>query len=83
MKQSVVDSIKPKGEEKLLPHVKEAWVKALLRGDLRQAQGSLKKTNSEGVAYCCLGVLCDLGDNAKERWTPPEETLNEESWMYS
>ena len=37
------------------------WVKALRSGKYKQTKGILK--NSKG--FCCLGVLCEINQNAK------------------
>ena len=44
--------------KKLSPHIKSAWVKALRSGDYSQGCTYLRSAED---AYCCLGVLCDLG----------------------
>jgi hypothetical protein len=63
---------------KLDPKVKKKWLEALRSGDYKQAQGVLgtvsKKTN-EPIAYCCLGVLCDIFRRTKAnveklKWEP-------------
>lgn len=36
--------------------VKQDWIKALRSGKYEQSKGSL----TNGVGFCCLGVLCDL-----------------------
>ena len=61
----------------LKPHVKKAWIAALRSGDYQQGQGSLRRfiygwdfsRNSQevvGYQYCCLGVLCDIGE--RKNW---------------
>lgn len=49
-------------QAKLKPEVKEAWLKALRSGDY--AQGKHRLLTTHGAAFCCLGVLCDLGVKA-------------------
>lgn len=49
--------------------VMKAWVKALRSGDYEQTTGKL----SEGGAFCCLGVLCDL--YRKDKKVSKEEAL--------
>jgi hypothetical protein len=36
------------------------WVRALRSGEFRQGQGALVSFGHEGLAYCCLGVLCEV-----------------------
>lgn len=38
--------------------LKDRWIKALLSGEYKQGKGRLKK----GEGYCCLGVLCEVGN---------------------
>ena len=55
--------------KKMVPHVKQAWVKALRSGRYRQGSGLLKaKKKGQRPEYCCLGVLCNLGDDSKKNW---------------
>lgn len=51
------------------PDVKTKWIVALRSGEYKQCSNGLRR-NSDGLSYCCLGVLCDL--HAKETgntWT--------------
>lgn len=41
---------------KLKPEVKQLWLEGLRSGDFQQCSGTL----SNGVGYCCLGVLSEL-----------------------
>ena len=50
---------------KMVPHVKKAWLAALRSGDYAQAKNRLRKA---GDKFCCLGVLCDLGDKSDVTW---------------
>jgi hypothetical protein len=43
-------------ELKLKPEVKQLWLEALRTGGFQQCSGKL----SDGVGYCCLGVLSEL-----------------------
>ena len=52
--------------KKMVPHVKAAWLTALRSGSYIQGRGFLR----EGDTFCCLGVLCDLGDKSAESWAP-------------
>ena len=46
------------------------WVESLRSGEYRQADGNLRAKHPDGtVRYCCLGVLCDLGDKSSQKWT--------------
>lgn len=36
------------------------WLNALRSGEYIQGRDALATMTSEGVAYCCLGVACDL-----------------------
>ncbi len=45
--------------KKLAPHIKEAWTKALRSGQYKQGRLALRSFDDK---YCCLGVLCDIGD---------------------
>lgn len=65
-----LEGIKPYGYKKLTPEVKEAWLRALRSRGRRQAEGVLRRRDENGkLSYCCLGVLCDLGKDAKKKWT--------------
>ena len=44
------------GELKLKPAVKQLWLEGLRSGEFEQCSGKL----SNGVGYCCLGVLSEL-----------------------
>lgn len=59
--------------DKLPPHIKAAWVAALRSGKYAQAQGRLREWGKP--AYCCLGVLCDIGD--RKAWK-----LDKTRWLY-
>jgi len=52
--------------------VKQKWINALRSGDYEQGIGALRKTNGTDT-YCCLGVLCDLYQDATEQgeWKKP------------
>lgn len=47
------------------PEIRARWAAALRSGDYEQTSGSL----SDGQAFCCLGVLCDLA--ARDKVIPP------------
>lgn len=58
---------------KLVPEVKQAWVKALRSGKYRQGRGQLR---GPADYYCCLGVLCDLYRKEHRdqlEWLPDED----------
>lgn len=42
---------------KMDPEIKAEWVAALRSGQYKQGKDYLR---TEGDAYCCLGVLCDI-----------------------
>lgn len=42
------------------PEIKQQWIEALRSGRYKQGQGSLRDHDE----YCCLGVLCDLAEQA-------------------
>tara|TARA_R110002074_G_scaffold402324_1_gene607118 strand:- start:177476 stop:177784 length:309 start_codon:yes stop_codon:yes gene_type:complete len=42
---------------------KEKWVAALESGTFKQGNGQLRHRNK----YCCLGVLCEITGNSKNR----------------
>jgi hypothetical protein len=47
--------------QKMDPLVKSKWVAALRSGKYTQGRYSLATVGADGeIAYCCLGVLCDL-----------------------
>ena len=73
MKSANINDYKPSGRSKLKPRVKKAWLEAL-RGNRRQVQGFLKarRDKDNRIGFCCLGVLCDLGEKSTEMW---EETF--------
>ncbi len=39
------------------PEYKQKWIEALRSGKYKQC----KETLFDGVGYCCLGVLCEIG----------------------
>ena len=47
--------------------LKDKWMKALRSGEYGQARGRLRRTRSQGHAFCCLGVLADVIDN--DEWS--------------
>lgn len=49
-------------EVKLRPEVKKKWLKALRSGKYKQTGNQLVEINDDNkpVAFCCLGVLCDV-----------------------
>ena len=53
--------------------VKQEWIEALRSGDYEQGVGALRKANGTDT-FCCLGVLCDLYQDAtgKGEWKRPE-----------
>ena len=62
---------------KLQPHIKEAWLKALRSGKYRQGTERLRTENG----FCCLGVLCDIGE--KKAWEHSNPKLNAPpEWIY-
>lgn len=44
--------------------VRAAWVAALRSGEYKQAIGCLVEFQDWNPRYCCLGVLCDLAEQA-------------------
>jgi len=49
--------------------IKAAWVAALRSGSYSRGTGYLRQRNDKGrLQYCCLGVLCNLGAQAKNKW---------------
>ena len=40
--------------------LKKNWLKALRSRKYKQGQGRLRIDGPEQVAYCCLGVLCEV-----------------------
>ena len=45
------------------PFFHREWVKALRSGEFEQTQGVLHKTDTN--EFCCLGVACNMEDDAK------------------
>lgn len=41
-------------------NIKKIWLKALRSGEYEQTTTRLCRPRSDGVGFCCLGVLCDL-----------------------
>jgi len=73
----------PSGLSKLKPKVKRAWLKVLRSGNRKQVEGALKGRNHAGqLGYCCLGILCDLGKDRKEKWEPASWVAGDEMWTY-
>lgn len=53
---------------KLKPAIKRRWLKALRGGEYQQGRNALVQTDPKyGEGFCCLGVLCDLIENDKNR----------------
>ncbi len=50
--------------QKTKEELRRAWLEALRGPDYQQTQGGLRT----GLAFCCLGVLCDLYDH--DQWEP-------------
>lgn len=49
--------------------IKKRWVEALRSGEYKQGQECLRQKTNDGLAYCCMGVLCDvLKDEVELRW---------------
>lgn len=47
------------------PEIKALWLTELRSGKYEQVKSSLRNTDEEGrVGYCCLGVLCELAEQA-------------------
>lgn len=52
------------------------WIKALRSGEYKQTTGVLRRryfdstTASEGIGYCCLGVVCDIFKPEDAKWEP-------------
>ena len=40
--------------------IKERWITALESGEYIHGVNALKKSSEGEIAYCCLGVLCDM-----------------------
>lgn len=52
------------------PEVKKAWIQALRSGNYEQGELYIRyREDDDRLTYCCLGVLCDLGERKNERWT--------------
>lgn len=52
--------------------IAKKWVRALRSKKYRQAKGVLKtKTKSGAVSHCCLGVLCELYQQARKKVKKP------------
>ena len=54
--------------------VKQRWVEALRSGEYEQGQGKLGRhwEGNEKAQYCCLGVLCEIADEATT-WVDHDE----------
>lgn len=65
------------------------WTRALRSGKFKRTMGGLRKVSQNGVAYCCLGVLCelhrttaktelkwDMNDYGGSSSYPPQDTLD-------
>lgn len=46
--------------------LKTRWIAALRGGEYQQGKGRLRREESMGDSFCCLGVLCDLV--SKDGW---------------
>ncbi len=57
------------------------WVEALRSGKYVQGRGGLR--DNKNNTYCCLGVLCDLIENAEQRWFiyEPDQHGSESAYM--
>lgn len=66
--------------------IKQQWVAALKSGEFKQGEGALRRTDGDGVSFCCLGVLCELyrKENGGE-WQPRQdgffEMFEEHEWL--
>lgn len=49
--------------------IKTKWVAALRSGEYKQGRGALRKKDSGGDRFCCLGVLCDIYAKEKSKDT--------------
>ena len=48
--------------------IAKKWIKALRSGKFKQAKHKLKRVDSRGgESHCCLGVLCELYQQAHKR----------------
>ena len=50
--------------DRMNPEIKTAWVEALRSDEYEQGTDMLVQWESGDLAYCCLGVLCDLAVKA-------------------
>lgn len=53
--------------KKMNPKYKKKWVEALESGKYRQTRKRLCETINKKRHYCCLGVLCEVGDVPRGR----------------
>lgn len=67
------------GYKKLHKHVKTAWLDALRSGRYEQTEGLLRQKEHRGYSYCCLGVLCNIGDKSKQ-WNKDKDPSG--NWIY-
>lgn len=42
--------------------LKKRWISALRSGKFRQGRGVLHRSDNRGDRYCCMGILCVLGN---------------------
>ena len=53
--------------------IRDEWVRRLRSGEYKQGRGGLRSQSDE---FCCLGVLCDMGE--KQDWQK-DDILG---WLY-
>ena len=67
--------------QKMKPAIKAQWVAALRSGKYQQTKGRLAVVeDGKPVAFCCLGVLCDLAVKAgavKADYSAPEAVYDD------
>ncbi len=57
---------------KMNPEIKQLWLNALRGGEYEQGHGYLRRNKAEQDSFCCLGVLCDLAEQAGVIGEPEE-----------
>lgn len=53
------------------PEIKTLWINALLSGEYRQGRKTLRHETDGAVRHCCLGVLCEIAEQAGVVYSEP------------
>jgi len=64
--------------------IKALWIDALKSGDFKQGKGRLKALDGDGeVAYCCLGVLCEIASQEDQGSFSDKHGLSKDVYFFN